>query len=113
MNLNFQPDGNEKKNELYKESHSGDVVTHTVVLQNRKLLEISGVKDVIRFDDLGAELATTMGNVIVEGVGLRIGTFDTERGVVSFEGEIRTIDYYESYTESRNDKKRGLFGKRP
>ncbi len=86
---------------------------HTITLENRKRLVIEGVSDVIRFDDLSAELSTSLGDLIVEGEQLRIEAFDTERGVVTLTGSIRTLDYLDSKDLSRKgDKKHGIFGKR-
>lgn len=86
---------------------------HTIVLENRKRLVIEGVEDVLRFDDLSAEISTSLGDLIVEGESLRIEIFDTERGTVTLTGSIRTLDYLEPKESSgKGDKKRGFFGKR-
>lgn len=86
---------------------------HTLILQARKRLEITGVSDVLRFDELTAELSTSLGDLLVEGEGLRIEIFDTEKGIVTLCGEIRTLDYYDAKSGAeKSDKKRGFFGKR-
>lgn len=111
-NMNYQ---NNKGSDIYREGNRSEQTPkpHALVLQDRKRLEISGVADVLRFDDLSAELSTSLGDLIVEGDGLRIEVFDTERGAVTLTGEIRTIDYYEPRNaRDKSDKKRGLFGKR-
>ena len=87
--------------------------THRLVLQDRKRLEIDGVEDVVRFDDLSAELSTVCGDLFVEGEGLRIEVFDTARGCVTLTGTIRTVDYFEPKASSlKGDKKHGFFGRR-
>ena len=87
--------------------------SHTITLENRKRLVIEGVNDVIRFDDLSAEFSTSLGDLITEGEQLRIEAFDTERGVVTLTGSIRTLDYFDSKDPSlKGEKKRGIFGKR-
>ena len=86
---------------------------NTIILENRKRLVINGVEDVLRFDDLSAELSTSLGDLIVEGEGLRIEIFDTEKGIVTLTGSIRTLDYLDPKDASvKSDKKRGFFGKR-
>ena len=66
---------------------------HSLTLICRKRLELSGVKDVLRFDENAAELSTALGDLAVDGKGLRIETFDTERGIVLLTGEIDAITY--------------------
>ena len=86
---------------------------HVLILEGRKRLEVTGVRDVLRFDEMSAELATDLGDLIVDGSNLRIEVFDTERGIVTLCGEIRTLDYFETKEAAdRPDKKRGFFGKR-
>lgn len=101
--------------ELSRESAHGESVAkpHSILLENRKKLVVDGVLDVIRFDDLTAELSTSLGDLIVEGEGLRIEVFDTEKGSVTLTGYIRVLDYLEkSGIPQKGDKKHGFFGKR-
>ena len=86
---------------------------HMLILDGRKRLEVTGVNDVLRFDDAFAELSTDLGTLIVEGEGLRIEVFDTSRGTVTLCGAVRTLDYDDGAPSADpNPKKRGLFGKR-
>ena len=86
---------------------------HSILLESRKKLTVEGVLDVIRFDDLSAELSTALGDLIVEGEGLRIEIFDTEKGSVTLTGQIRMLDYLEKSGDGqKSDKRRGFFGKR-
>ena len=84
---------------------------HILILDGRKRLEITGVRDVTRFDEQTAELSTVLGDLIVDGSGLRIEVFDTEKGLVTISGNVRGMDYYDSVSETAG-KKRGFFGKR-
>ena len=93
------------------ERHEPSGGDHTITLISRKRLEITGVKDVLRFDDVSAELETVMGILLVDGEGLRIDVFDTSKGNVTLCGFFRTLDYYENKPE-KADKRSGLFGKR-
>ncbi len=87
--------------------------SHSISLDNRKRLTVDGVLDVIRFDDLSAELSTALGDLIVDGEELRIEVFDTEKGSVTLTGHVRTLDYVEKNTGTqKGDKRRGFFGKR-
>ena len=87
--------------------------SHTLTLNGRTRLEVTGVKDVLRFDDASAELMTELGTLFVDGDGLRIETFDTVKGIVMLCGSIRTMEYYESGDSAgKPEKRRGFFGKR-
>ena len=96
---------------LGKASDGDPKNAHSLTLDGKKRLEVTGVKDVTRFDEWGAELATVLGSLAVDGSGLRLEAFDTERGFVLLTGEIRGLDYFDSDAEG-SGKKRGFFGKR-
>ena len=103
-----------EENYMLNEKSGGGVgrsVPHMLILDGRKRLEITGVRDVTRFDETSAELSTVLGDLAVDGTGLRIEIFDTEKGLVTLSGEIRCLDYFDSSAEGAG-KKRGLFGKR-
>lgn len=80
---------------------------HEIVLIKRKELSISGVSEVISFDDESARLMSVEGEVYIEGEGIKIGTLDTERGVVTLSGRIDGIYYAD---EVKNEKK-GFFSR--
>ena len=83
-------------------------MTHEISLKSRKRMSISGVREVIRFDEKAVDLRTVCGDLAIEGEGLHIGVLDTERGTVTLEGE--SIDGM-WYLREDSGKKRGLFGK--
>lgn len=76
-------------------------------LIHRKKLDISGVQEVIRFDDNFALLKTICGELNIEGKNIKIGILDTEKGMVSLDGEIDSIYYVD---EIKNEKS-GFFSK--
>ena len=76
-------------------------------LLHRQKLEVSGVDEVIRFDDNFALLKTTCGELNIEGKNIKIGVLDTDKGLVSLEGEIDGI----YYTNENKQQKSGLFGR--
>ena len=71
-------------------------------------MEIEGVIEVASFDDVTVTLVTDCGELNVEGKGLRIGVLDTERGVVSIDGNVDAI----YYSEERQKKRGSIFSKR-
>lgn len=74
---------------------------HDVSILGRKHIDISGVREVISFDDSSVSMLTDGGDMVVDGAELKIGVLDTERGVVSIDGRINGITYYESGGEER------------
>ena len=99
------------KEQSTTQSTGGRNQQHMLILDARQKLEITGVLDVIRFEDFSAELLTEMGRMFVEGEGLRIDTFDTGRSVVTLHGKISTIDYLDESISEGAKKKRRFFGK--
>ena len=73
-----------------------------IIIEGRKKLTLSGVKDVISFDDETLLLETVLGRLTVKGAGLHIVNFDTASGDLFAEGKI----YAAVYT---SDEKNGGF----
>ena len=73
-----------------------------IIIEDRKKLTLSGVKDVISFDDETLLLETVLGRLTVKGAGLHIVIFDTASGDLFAEGKI----YAAVYT---SDEKNGGF----
>ncbi len=80
---------------------------HECTIKCRKHIDITGVKEVTSFDDGAVMLVTDCGDMTLEGEGLRVGTLDTDRGVISVDGQINSIYYTDSVKKSR----RGFFSK--
>lgn len=66
---------------------------HNVIIENRKRLNISGVKDVINFDDETILIDTHFGKITIKGEGLHIESFNTQTGDLSAEGQIHAVVY--------------------
>lgn len=64
-----------------------------IILENRKKLNLSGVKDVLGFDEETIALDTVLGKVTVKGSKLHIQNFNTENGDLSAEGKINAVVY--------------------
>ena len=69
---------------------------HTIGLKNRESLEISGVSDVISFDDMGIVLSTVCGVLSIDGKDLHIVTLNVDDGNVAITGTVNGIIYPES-----------------
>ncbi len=62
-----------------------------LLLQNRSRLELSGVSDVVSFDDVGALIKTVNGMLAVDGEGLHVIALDLGGGNICFEGKINGL----------------------
>lgn len=62
-------------------------------LENRKLLSITGVNEVISFDDEKISLKTILGPILVKGTGLKMNKLDVQNGEVIIGGYITNINY--------------------
>jgi len=80
--------------------------THTIVIDGRKLVGISGVTDVESFDEETVILMTELGALVIKGYGLHINKIDVTTGDLSLEGEIYAVSYSDDRPSSG-----GFFGK--
>ena len=79
----------------------------TVQLLGRKTLTLTGICDVISFDETIVALSMADCVLSVEGEGMRVVRMDVESGDLTLEGKINALVY--SYKRIR---KSGLFGKK-
>lgn len=83
-------------------------VIQNLVLENRSKLSISGVIDVLSFDDQVVVVETELGLLNVKGEDLRINKLSLDTSEVIVEGDIYNL----SYSDKAPDKKGGsLIGK--
>ena len=64
-----------------------------VIIESRRRIHISGVKDVLSFDDETVALDSCLGRITVKGEELRITGFNTESGDLTAEGRIHAAVY--------------------
>ena len=66
---------------------------HKLLLQGRKLAELTGVKEVVSFDAKEVVLNTTMGALIVRGNDLFVKRLTVEQGEVDLECQFDSFVY--------------------
>ncbi len=66
---------------------------HSIILENRNILNVSGVEDVDSFDERSVVIFTQMGVLAVKGENLHINRFSVEGGELSLEGKIYSMAY--------------------
>ena len=73
----------------------------SLVLYQRKKLNLSGIEDVISFDELSIYLVTDNGNLLIEGTDLHITVLDITSGNMTVEGMVRSIIYNDKATAKK------------
>lgn len=71
-----------------------------IILENRKMLTVSGVKDVDSFDEKSIVMFTDLGMLTVNGADLHINKFNTETGELILEGMVDALLYSEQEKRS-------------
>lgn len=69
--------------------------THNIILENRKNLTVSAVKDVDSYDEKAIIMFTELGMLVVKGSNLHINRFNTQSGELVLEGTIDSLTYSE------------------
>ncbi|WP_106495598.1 sporulation protein YabP [Lentibacillus sp. Marseille-P4043] len=81
---------------------------HFVKINNRKDLEITGVKEVDSFDNEEFLLETVMGYLIIRGQNLQLKNLDVGEGLVAIKGKVYELSYVD---EHHQEKAKGFFSK--
>ena len=84
-----------------------ELLSHDIRLLRREKLEISGVNDVVSFDEVCVLLKTVCGELTVEGKNLKMSVLDTEKGVVLLDGNVDAM----YYSNEKSNEKRGFFAR--
>lgn len=79
---------------------------HTIHVDNRMRISITGVMDVVSFNEQDAVLLTEAGPLNIAGNNLHLSKLNLEDGQICIEGELLGMDYEPPETE-----RRGLFGR--
>lgn len=95
----------DRKSNLNTQSNA---TLQNVILENREKLSISGVLDVLSFDDQIVILETQLGLLTVKGENLRINKLSLDTEEVIIDGEIYNLGYSE---KDNIQKSGGIFNK--
>ncbi len=79
---------------------------HSVIMEDRKKLSISGVTDIDSFDEQTVIAITEMGELTIRGWNLHITRLNLEQSELIVDGEISSL----TYTDTRPQAK-GFFAK--
>ena len=82
-------------------------VLQNLILENREKLSVTGVNDVLSFDDQVVIIETELGLLTVKGENLKINKLNIDTSEVIVEGRIENL----SYSEHQAKNEGGIFGK--
>lgn len=68
---------------------------HCLTLNERRQLSVTGVTEVVSFEDTAVILKTSLGTMIVQGRDLQLKTLSVDGGQVAVEGTVCAIGYEE------------------
>lgn len=82
------------------------ILPHKLTLTERKNMIMTGVTEVVSFDESTVVLKTNLGDLVIHGQGLQLKNLSLEGGQVAVEGTIHAF----IYEQSRKGGLRRLFG---
>lgn len=88
-----------------RKNNINSTIMQNLVLENREKLSISGVLDVLSFDDQIVIVETELGLLTIKGENLKINKLSIDTEEVIVEGEIINL----GYSEKDDEKKGGSF----
>ncbi|KMY48167.1 sporulation protein YabP [Peribacillus loiseleuriae] len=94
--------------EPVQNNQKATIQEHDVTMRGRRLLDITGVKQVESFDNEEFLLETNMGFLSIRGQNLQMKNLDVEKGIVSIKGKIFDLVYLDEHS---GEKAKGFFGK--
>ena len=83
---------------------------HKLVVDQRESVAISGVLDVISFDEEQVVCDTDLGVLVLRGTNLHVSSLNLDSGLLDIFGEIVSINY-EGQGSGSGRSKSSLFGK--
>ena len=85
---------------MNESKHTG----HSVTICDRQSVLLTGIEDVLNFDEGAVVLATTLGTLAIEGEGLHIKQMNVDSREFGIEGKIFSLCYMD-----KRSRRRGLF----
>ena len=73
--------------------------SHRLTLNERSHLTMSGVTEVVSFDDTAIVLQTCMGALVIQGTQLQLKTLSLDGGQIDVTGTVSSLTYEESHSD--------------
>lgn len=97
----------EKRSLINNSNISASGVVQNLILENREKLNVSGVNDVLSFDDEVVIMETELGMLTIKGENLKINKLNIDTSEVIVEGRIKNLCYSDHQAKSEG----GILGK--
>ncbi len=94
---------------MIEETKSITNVIQNIILENREKLNVSGVLDVLSFDDQIIIVETELGLLTIKGENLKINKLNIDTSEVTLDGLISSLSYSNSDSLKKNTS--GFIGK--
>lgn len=78
-----------------------NVTRHEFCVKDRRAVTVSGVKEILSFDEQTVRMLTVSGELAVDGDNLRVKVLDVERGTVALEGRVDSMVYVDEQPTER------------
>lgn len=72
-----------------------------IIIENRRRANVSGVLDVVSFDDESIILDTELGTLVLKGHDFRINKLNVDVGEFVIEGDIDSCVYNDSFSKDK------------
>ena len=79
---------------------------HGISVNERKSMYITGVLKIDSFDEEEFLIETTMGYLVIKGLGLEIVRLDTKDGIVSIKGTFISLSYIEDEKKANKESRK-------
>lgn len=80
--------------------------SHKISIDDRRHSVLTGIDDVISFNDISITVHSALGDMIIEGEELKIENFSAEKGILTIVGKVNGLYYTEQGNKRRLSKKR-------
>ena len=79
---------------------NNEITRHTLLMENRNVLELTGISDVESCNEEEITADSSCGNIVIRGEGLSVEVLDLDCGRLKINGKIIAV----IYTEKSNAK---------
>ena len=83
-----------------------EAAPHNVILEKRERLSVSGVSEVLSFDENQVALITSMGLLTIGGQQLHVEKLSLEMGEIAIAGQVEAVIY-----EDDQQRRRGFWSR--
>lgn len=83
---------------------------HHMLIRDRKMMEITGIKKLESLNSEEFVLETTLGYMTISGNDLEMINLNMEKGEISLSGYVTKIEYYD-YQEGKEANQKGFLSK--